>query len=138
MRLAWRNLLNSRIRLAVTVVGVAFAVYLMVFQGSLLAGFVTEGTLGRAFEASHRGKILESCSYGPEGLEGLRKIPEAKLRFEVDVELSDTVIENVKGRCEALRKPHDETSTDEKPSKNNKWIHERRLKYVLPTSWFST
>ncbi len=97
----------------------------------LLAGFVTEGTLTRAFETSHRGKILESCSYGSEGLEGLRKKPEAKLRFQVDVKLSDTVIENVKARCEALRKPHEETSTDEKTSKNRGWIHEQHLRYVL-------
>ncbi len=40
MRLAWRNLTHDRLRFAVTVAGVAFAVFLMVFQGSLLAGFV--------------------------------------------------------------------------------------------------
>ena len=97
----------------------------------LLAGFVTEATLARAFETSHRGKILESCSYGPEGLEGLRNDPDAKLRFEVDVKLSDTVMANVKDRCEALRKPHDETSTDEKTGKNRGWIYERHLRYVL-------
>lgn len=97
----------------------------------LLASFVTSGTLTRAFETSHRGKILESCSYGSEGLEGLRKKPDARLRFEVDVKLSDTVVENVKARCEALRKPHDETTTDENTSKNRGWIYERHLRYVL-------
>ena len=97
----------------------------------LLASFVTSRTLTRAFETSHRGKILESCSYGPDGLEGLRKNPDAKLRFEVDVKLSDIVIENVKARCETLRKPHDETSTDEKTSKNRGSINERYLRYVL-------
>lgn len=40
MRLAWRNLLHDRTRLAVTVAGIAFAVFLMVFEGSLLAGFL--------------------------------------------------------------------------------------------------
>ena len=40
MRLAWRNLSHDRLRFAVTIAGVAFAVFLMVFQGSLLAGFV--------------------------------------------------------------------------------------------------
>ncbi len=40
MRLAWRNLLHDRTRLAVTVVGIAFAVFLMIFEGSLLAGFL--------------------------------------------------------------------------------------------------
>lgn len=40
MRLAWRNLSHDRLRFAITIAGVAFAVFLMVFQGSLLAGFV--------------------------------------------------------------------------------------------------
>src|SRR5215470_5212146 len=40
MRLAWRNLSHDRLRFLVTVMGIAFAVFLMVFQGSLLAGFI--------------------------------------------------------------------------------------------------
>src|SRR5437867_5220742 len=40
MRLAWRNLLHDRTRLIVTVVGIAFSVFLMIFEGSLLAGFL--------------------------------------------------------------------------------------------------
>ena len=40
MRLAWKNILNDRIRFTVTVLGIAFAVFLMLFQGSLLVGFL--------------------------------------------------------------------------------------------------
>jgi len=40
MRLALSNLLYDRMRFAVTVIGITFAVFLMVFQGSLLAGFM--------------------------------------------------------------------------------------------------
>jgi putative ABC transport system permease protein len=40
MRLALRNLLHDRTRFAVTALGVAFAVFLMIFQGSLLMGFL--------------------------------------------------------------------------------------------------
>ncbi len=40
MRLAWRNILFDRARFAVTVCGIAFAVFLMIFQGSLLIGFL--------------------------------------------------------------------------------------------------
>jgi hypothetical protein len=39
MRLALSNLLHDRTRFAVTVIGITFAVFLMVFR-SLLAGFV--------------------------------------------------------------------------------------------------
>jgi putative ABC transport system permease protein len=40
MKLALRNLLHDKTRLAVTSLGVAFAVFLMIFQGSLLIGFL--------------------------------------------------------------------------------------------------
>src|SRR6185369_3146548 len=40
MKLAWRNLSHDRSRFAVTIAGIAFATFLMIFQGSLLAGFV--------------------------------------------------------------------------------------------------
>lgn len=50
MRLAWRNLSYDRLRFAVTVIGIVFAMFLMVFQGSLLAGFM--GAASRMIEAS--------------------------------------------------------------------------------------
>ena len=40
MKLALQNILHDRWRFSVTVLGVSFAVFLMVFQGSLLAGFL--------------------------------------------------------------------------------------------------
>src|SRR5215813_841655 len=40
LRFAWRNLIHDRLRFAVTVAGIAFATFLMIFQGSLLAGFM--------------------------------------------------------------------------------------------------
>lgn len=39
MQLAWSNLAHDRLRFLVTILGIAFAVFLMVFEGSLLAGF---------------------------------------------------------------------------------------------------
>jgi putative ABC transport system permease protein len=40
LRLALRNILHDRVRLVVTSLGVAFAVFLMIFQSSLLIGFL--------------------------------------------------------------------------------------------------
>jgi len=40
MSLALQNLLHDRTRFLVTAIGVAFAVFLMIFQGSLLVGFL--------------------------------------------------------------------------------------------------
>src|SRR5437660_10100115 len=40
MKLAWQNIVHDRARFLATVLGVSFAVFQMVFQGSLLAGFL--------------------------------------------------------------------------------------------------
>src|SRR5712664_1647683 len=40
MKLAWQNIIHYRARFSVSVLGVSFAVFLMVFQGSLLVGFL--------------------------------------------------------------------------------------------------
>src|SRR6266478_3578178 len=40
MKLAWQNIVHDGARFSVTVLGVSFAVFLMVFQGSLLVGFL--------------------------------------------------------------------------------------------------
>jgi len=50
MRLAWRNIAYDRGRFLGTVLGVSFAVFLMVFQGSLLTGFLNAAS--RLIDAS--------------------------------------------------------------------------------------
>lgn len=45
MRLAWRNLAHDWLRFMVTVAGIAFAVFLMIFQSSLFAGFLQSASL---------------------------------------------------------------------------------------------
>lgn len=50
MRLAWRNLSHNRLRFVVTLIGIAFATFLMVFQGSLFTGFVCASS--KVIEAS--------------------------------------------------------------------------------------
>src|SRR5260370_26840166 len=40
MKLAWQNIVHDRARFLGTVVGVSFGVFVMVFQGSLLVGFL--------------------------------------------------------------------------------------------------
>jgi putative ABC transport system permease protein len=40
MKLAWQNITHDHSRFLITVAGVSFAAFLMVFQGSLLAGFM--------------------------------------------------------------------------------------------------
>lgn len=45
MILAWRNLSYDRLRFLVTIIGIAFAVFLMIFQGSLLTGFIRTSSI---------------------------------------------------------------------------------------------
>src|SRR5947209_6973375 len=40
MKLGWKNIVHDRVRFFVTTTGIGFAVFLMVFQGSLLVGFL--------------------------------------------------------------------------------------------------
>jgi putative ABC transport system permease protein len=50
MRLAWRNIANDQVRSVVAAFGIAFAVFLMIFQGSLLMGFLR--TASKLIEAT--------------------------------------------------------------------------------------
>lgn len=72
MKLAWRNIIHDQARFSVTVLGVCFAVFLMIFQGSLLAGFLRAASrlidasdsdiwiTSRGVQAFEFGTILES------------------------------------------------------------------------------
>src|SRR5438067_1688484 len=72
MKLAWQNIIHDRLRFSVTVLGVCFAVFLMVFQGSLLVGFLRAASrlidasdadiwiTARGVQAFEFGTILES------------------------------------------------------------------------------
>jgi putative ABC transport system permease protein len=72
MKLAWQNIIHDRARFSVTVLGVCFAVFLMIFQGSLLAGFLRAASrlidasdsdiwiTSRGVQAFEFGTILES------------------------------------------------------------------------------
>ncbi len=53
MKLAWYNLIHDRMRFLVTIIGIAFAVFLMVFEGSLLTGFLRAAGKGIDTTDSH-------------------------------------------------------------------------------------
>jgi len=90
MWLAWRNLEHDRFRFLVTIVGIAFAVFLMILQCSLLAGFlrassksidITDADLwiaSRGVEAFEFASPLPGRFYdiaaGVEGVESVRRM----------------------------------------------------------------
>jgi len=61
----------------------------------LLSRMATCKTLGEAFEG-HRGFPLESFYYGDVGFEEMLKKDKLKMSFEVDLELSERIIEELK------------------------------------------
>lgn len=75
MSLAWRNLIHDRVRLAVTLTGIVFAIVLIVVQFGLFLGF--QDTSANVIE--HSGADLWLCAPGTPHLNGATPIPESRL-----------------------------------------------------------
>lgn len=69
----------------------------------LLSRMATRRTLKEAFAPPHRGKPLESFTFGPAGLEGLRQQEKVTLSFQVDVELSPAAIKAVEQQLREMK-----------------------------------
>ena len=82
---------------------------------SLISGIVTKKNLKEAF-AEQRGLPLESFYYGDEGFERLREKETVEASFEVDVELSPSVITRVEKLIMEKRKGME---TDGNPKKES-------------------
>jgi predicted ATPase len=90
----------------------------------LVSRFVTRKNLSEAFEG-HRGLPLESFYYADEGLQKNLSKPDISFSFEVDVELSDTIITRVEEIVRAKRKGIDSSE------QSKKVITEKRLRYCI-------
>lgn len=90
----------------------------------LISRVVTKRNLSEAFEG-HRGLPLESFYYAEKGYEANLKKPSLKFTFELEVLLSDSVIEKVE---EIVRAKRSGIDSPEQPKKN---VTERRLKYFV-------
>ncbi|MCK6558883.1 AAA family ATPase [candidate division KSB1 bacterium] len=122
----------------------------------LLSNLVRVRTLKEAFESPYRGTPLESFAFGREGLRGLLQRDSAQFTFEVDVRLSNHVIQTIEKQIRELRRSHQEGGTessdngragdrrneqapDESTGQYTKLIKETRLRYritieILPKS----
>jgi len=61
----------------------------------LLSGIATSENLKDAFSPPYRGTPLESFFFGPDGIKGLLSQEKASFSIEVDVELSQSVVDTV-------------------------------------------
>lgn len=98
----------------------------------LLSRIAGSRSLKEAFEPPYRGKPLESFSFGEQGLEGLMDQEYLSFRFEVDVDLSPTVIAAVNKEIQDTRKrqPTDGNGGGDKPSKSS-FIYHTQLRYRI-------
>lgn len=106
----------------------------------LLSGIVTSRTLKEAFEPPYRGKPLESFSFGRDGIKGLLKKESASFSIEVDIELSQSVVDTVNRQIREMKRPK-ASEKKEGSNKNQSFVREKSLRYrieveILPKSGF--
>ena len=106
----------------------------------LLSKMATSQTLTEAFNPPYRGKPLESFTFGEGGLRGLMEQERLIFSIEVDLHLSDAVVEAVNRQIQDMRRPSGEgrsESTGNSPAR----VRERDLRYrveieMVPRSGF--
>lgn len=101
----------------------------------LLSQLATCHTLEEAFDPPYRGHPLESFTFGDEGIKSILKKEKVSFSIEVDVNLSDTVIETVNKRIQELRETTKNPQNDKKPVKE-KYLRYRIEIEMLPEQGF--
>ncbi len=98
----------------------------------LLSRMATKPTLKEAFESPYRGTPLESFSFIGQGVQGLLSRPYSCFTFEVDVELSGTVVDNVNSQIRDMRASKAPDNPEPVVSKSKtSYITRRNLRYKL-------
>ena len=104
----------------------------------LLSKLGTSRTVKEAFDPPYRGKPLESFTVGKRGLKGLLEREHLSFSIEVDLKLSDTVVDAVNREIRNMRRPGADASPDE-DGRAPAQVRERHLRYrveieMLPAS----
>jgi len=96
----------------------------------LLSGLATARKLQDAFLPPYRGEPLQTCSFGPGGLEDLLTQERATFSLEADVLLSDAVVAEVDRRIQQVRgSPSVDPAAATAERSGNSAVRERRLRY---------
>jgi len=101
----------------------------------LLSGIVTSRTLKEAFEPPYRGKPLESFSFGRDGIKGLLKKESASFSIEVDIELSESVVDIVNRQIREMKRTK-ASKKNEGSNKNQSFVREKFLRYRIEVEIF--
>ncbi len=99
----------------------------------LLSRIATSRSLKEAFDSPYRGYPLESFTFGKEGIKNLLERETVSLCIEVDVELSQSVIDSVNWQIWDMKRTTTSNSPDErKPaSKRPPPVSEANLRYRI-------
>ena len=99
----------------------------------LLSRIATCHTLEEAFDPPYRGHPLESFTFGGEGIKSLLEKERVSFSIEVDVQLSNAVIESVNQRIQKIRETaeKDTQSADKPVPKQLPPVREENLRYRI-------
>lgn len=96
----------------------------------LVSKLGTSRTLKEAFDPPYRGKPLESFTIGKKGIKGLLEQEMLSFCIEVDLHLSDAIVETVNRQIQEMRRPSGIVGAPRK-AKVHARVRERDLRYRL-------
>ena len=96
----------------------------------LVSKLGTSRTLKEAFDPPYRGKPLESFTIGTKGIKGLLEQEMLSFCIEVDLHLSDAIVETVNRQIQEMRRPSGIIGAPRK-AKVHARVRERDLRYRL-------
>ncbi len=97
----------------------------------LLSKLATSRTIKEAFDPPYRGKPLESFTFGKQGIKGALEKERLSFSIEVDVRLSDALVDAVNRQIREMRRsgpPEGETAGE---TKTVDAVRERNLRYRI-------
>ena len=97
----------------------------------LLSRIATSRTLKEAFEPPYRGKPMESFSFGEMGMEGLMGQEGVSFSIEVDIELSESVVDAVNKEILETKRGHGATASTLDTKKPTGFVHHKWLRYRI-------
>lgn len=97
----------------------------------LLSKLASSRTIKEAFEPPYRGKPLESFTFGEQGIKGALEKERLSFSIEVDVRLSDAVVEAVNRQIKEMRRSSSQEGEAGEEAKMASPVRERNLRYRI-------
>lgn len=99
----------------------------------LLSRVASSRTLKNAFEPPYRGRPLESFTFGDKGIKSLLERESVSFSIEVDVQLSDVVVDDINQRIQKIKRTvqEDKQNLDNPVPRRSQPVQERYLRYQI-------